>query len=331
MSDDKLDIYQMQSELDIDGLVIALTSDNKDIRRRAAAALKSMGIAQALPALRAAYQAEEDAQTKHAIATAIEMLTHEARNQSETKTHDDIQLGEPKVKRLIRLLQSENAEKIVEAAHGLGDLGDKMAVGALVTLFNDQKQSIHVRLAIAEALLKLESAPVEVALLANLRHPDWHIRRNGAAILGQLKAEWAIQPLAKALKDPHPVVRRTSLAALKHIGTPESRKAVAQNSPNSTVQQLSSNDVQTTVSGIDIKRPGQKVVEESPHSGMLSKHLEHAKQERSKMSTAPLGDVVPETDNESRLRPSIEATQPIGNNLLDQLDALLGEDVETDD
>jgi len=323
VNDDKQDIYQMQSELDIDGLVIALASDNKDIRRRAAAALKTIGVAQALPALKSAYQSEEDPQTRHTIATAIEMLTYEARNQS-VGNGDEIQLGESKVKRLIRLLQSDDAQKIVDAAHELGDLGDKSAVGALVTLFNDQKQSIHVRLAIAEALLKLESAPVEVALLANLRHPDWHIRRNGAAILGQLKAEWAIQPLAKALNDPHPVVRRTSLAALKHIGTPESRKALAQHSPNSNVQRSVNNSEsqQTTVSGLDIKRPGQKQgQEDSKRSGMLSKHLEKEEIEASKRGTAPL------TDYEGR---AIEATQPIRDNILDQLDALLDEELDED-
>jgi len=94
-------------------------------------------------------------------------------------------------------------------------------------IFNDSGVSIEVRLAVAEALLKLESAPVEVALLAALRHSDWKIRRNGAAILGQLKAAWAVEPLAKAVRDPHPTVRRTAYAALKHIGTPEARKALA--------------------------------------------------------------------------------------------------------
>lgn len=319
MSDDKLNIYQMQSELDIDGLVIALGSDDKDIRRRAAAALRTMKVAHALPALKAAYQEEEDAQTRHTIATAIEMLTIEARKQTGKLPAADIPLGESDVKRLIRLLQSEDAEKVVAAARGLGELGDKTAVGSLVTLFNDQKQSIHVRLAIAEALLKLESAPVEVALLANLRHPDWHIRRNGAAILGQLKAEWAIQPLAKALKDPHPVVRRTSLAALKHIGTPESRKAVAQHSPNSNVQRTVSkpDTPKTTLSGLNIKRPGQKQSQDdSKRSGMLSKHLEHDETLPSKRGTAPL------TDYEGR---TVEATQPIQENLLDQLDAWLDE------
>lgn len=327
MSDnDKLDSWDIQPELDIDGLVRGLSSDNKDIRRRAAAALKSMGSAQALPALKRAYKEEDDAQTRHTIAIAIEMLTHEAQKQGNTPNEMGTRLGESKVQRLLGILQSSDTDEVIEAAQKLGQLGDKGAVGPLVILFNDQKHSIHVRLAVAEALLKLESAPVEVALLANLRHPEWHIRRNGAAILGQLKASWAIQPLARALKDPHPVVRRTALAALKHIGTPESRKALAQNSPNMNVQRSGSdnNQQQTTVSGLDIKRPGQQQADDGKHSGMLRKHLEHAEELRSKRGTQPLGDF-PKT------KAKIEATQPIGNNMLDQLDALLDEEFDDDD
>lgn len=325
MSDDKLDMWDIQPELDIDGLVRGLSSDNKDIRRRSAAALKTMGSAQALPALKKAYKEEDDAQTRHAIAIAIEMLTHEARKQGNAPKKMRANLRETKTQTLLRMLQSNDTEKVIAAAQKLGQLGDKAAVGPLIILFNDQKHSIQVRLAIAEALLKLESAPVEVALLANLRHPEWHIRRNGAAILGQLKATWAIQPLARALKDPHPVVRRTALAALKHIGTPESRKALAQNSPNTNVQRSRDNttEQQTTASGLDIKRPGQQKAEDEKHSGMLRKHLEHSEESRAKRGTQPLSDF-------PAAKPMIEATQPIGNSMLDQLDTLLDEEFDDD-
>jgi HEAT repeats/PBS lyase HEAT-like repeat len=316
------DSWETQSELDIKGLVRGLSSGNKDIRRRAAAALKAMGGAQALPALKVAFAEEEDAQTRHTIAIAIEMLTHEAQKQGLSPDKMGGQLAESKVDTLLRMLQSNDADQVIEAARKLGELVEKRAVTSLVLLFNDQKRSIHVRLAVAEALLKLESAPVEVALLANLRHPEWQIRRNGAAILGQLKAEWAIQPLARGLKDPHPVVRRTALAALKHIGTPESRKAVAQNSPNSNVPHSVSNNKQTTASGLDIKHPGQqKKADDENDSGMLRKHLNHDEESRAKRVTSPL------VDKSVPSKAKIEATQPIGKGLLDKLDSLVADEV----
>ncbi len=218
------DIWHLKSQLNIQGLIEALDADNAGIRKRAAAALRTLGATQALPALRDAYERESDPEAQMTIASALEMLKQKT-GYLVPPAEDS---AETTVQKLLARLRSDNSETVIEAARELGELGDKIAVEPLVLLFNDHRQSIHVRFAVAEALLKLESAPIEVALLANLRHSDWHIRRNGAAILGQLKAEWAIQPLARALKDEHHVVRRTARAALKHIGTPESRKALAQ-------------------------------------------------------------------------------------------------------
>jgi hypothetical protein len=75
-------------------------------------------------------------------------------------------------------------------------------------------------------LIKLESAPVEVTLLAALRNPDWRIRRNATAVLGQLHADWAVHPLIAALRDEQEIVRRTAYAALKRIGTTEALQAI---------------------------------------------------------------------------------------------------------
>lgn len=219
------DIWHLKSQLNIQGLIEALESDNAGIRKRATAALRTLGATQALPALRDAYEKETDPEAQIALASALEALKQKT---GTLVAPPELQDDQPPVKMMIAKLQSDHVDTVIQAARELGDLGDKIAVEPLVLLFNDHRQSIHVRFAVAEALLKLESAPIEVALLANLRHSDWHIRRNGAAILGQLKAEWAIQPLARALKDEHHVVRRTARAALKHIGTPESRKALAQ-------------------------------------------------------------------------------------------------------
>lgn len=223
MSDQNPEIWQLQANFDIQGLVRALKSENAGIRKRSAAALRALGEQAALPALRQALRAESDTDARHALLAAIEALDKspeelEAEHSSHAKTID----------RLIAQLHSLNMKEVLQAIEKLAELGDKIAVEPLILLFNDLKTPIQIRLATAEALLKLESAPIEVALLANLRHPDWHIRRNGAAILGQLRAEWAIEPLGQALHDPNPTVSKTAIAALKYIGTPEARKTLAQ-------------------------------------------------------------------------------------------------------
>lgn len=214
-------IWRLQANADVDGLIQALEAEDAVIRRRAAAALRAIGAVAALPALRMAISRELDEETRGLLITVTESLTEESGediNESRVFTAVDLLAVE---------LASDDIPTAIAAAHKLAELGDKTAVVPLILTFNDLSAPINLRLAVAEALLKLESAPVEVALLANLRHQDWEIRRNGAAILGQLKAEWAIEPLGKALGDPHPTVRKTALAALKFIGTPEARKVVA--------------------------------------------------------------------------------------------------------
>jgi hypothetical protein len=224
VSDNRPDIWRLQAQLDIQGLVDALQDPSPDIRKRAAAALRAMDAEQAIAPLRHALAHEVDDDVRTSILLALEALGDAASSLQSDHIPSD---QHNQVRDLLEQLNSNNPSDIIEAAEYLGELGDKIAVEPLVMRFRDARLSIQVRLAIAEALLKLESAPVEVTLLATLRNSDWHIRRNGAAILGQLRAEWAIQPLFKALSDPHPVVRRTARAALKHIGTPEARKALA--------------------------------------------------------------------------------------------------------
>lgn len=323
----KSKFWQEQAELDIKGLINALSSDDKLIRRRATAAIRAMGAITGLSALQRAQLAEDDPETGQMMAEAISALKdlagYEASSEGANTPAENPQAD---VDGLIKNLKAENADSVLNAAERLGELGDKAAVEALILAFNNQKHSIHVRLAIAEALLKLESAPVEVALLANIRHSDWHVRRNGAAILGQLKATWAIEPLSAILSDPHPVVRRTALAALKHIGTPESRKALAQFMPDSAPTSKAQ-DSRKEVSGIEVKHPGQQPGENSDNSPLL-KRLEGERKptEDSRRVTQPLDSALLKK-RQSR----IEATEPISNNMLDQLDLILDDDDDNED
>ncbi|RMG79191.1 MAG: hypothetical protein D6712_20095 [Chloroflexi bacterium] len=236
MSENNPNIWRLQTRFDTAGLIAALKHENTGIRKRAAAALRTLGITDAVPALKEALAQEKDAETREAISAALEALSTETKAETETEAGaKDAAKATPEpsseLQKLIGQLKSRDESVLLPVIHQLAELGDKLAAEPLVVLFNDKKLSADIRLEIAEALIKLESAPSEVALLAALRSPDWHIRRNGAAILGQSRADWAVKPLAKILDDPNEIVRKTARAALRRIGTAQAIQALKDASP----------------------------------------------------------------------------------------------------
>lgn len=210
MSDLPPNIWRLQAQFDTRGLIEALASDDAGIRKRAAAALRTLDAVEAVPALKQALAVEKDLDARSAITAALEHLLPEEAE---------------KIPRLIAQLKSTDTATVIHAAHTLGELKDKTAVEPLVLIFHNTQLSGRVRLAAAEALIKLESAPAVVTLLAAVRGKDWHIRRNAVAVLGQLRADWAVEPIVERLNDENDIVRRTARAALKRIGTPEALKA----------------------------------------------------------------------------------------------------------
>jgi HEAT repeat protein len=206
-------IWLLQTKRDIDGLIAALRYPDPVVRRGAVAALRALSAWQAVPALQAQLAVENDWQVHAAISAALQYLDHDL--------HVEIMIRNRDVRGLIKMLNSPRSDDVITACEALGQLGDRNAAEPLIMIFRNLMQPAKVRLAAAEALLKLESAPAVVTLLAALRRNDWQVRRNAAAVLGQLKAVWATEPLIQALKDPSPIVARTAAAALKHIGTPE--------------------------------------------------------------------------------------------------------------
>jgi HEAT repeat protein len=211
VSDLRLNIWRLQAQFDTRGLIEALANQDAGIRKRAAAALRTLDATEAVPALKQALANEKDADTRSALTAALEHLLPEESDKS------------PK---WIAQLKSGDTENMIQAARALGELKDKTAVEPLVLIFHNPQLSGRVRLAAAEALIKLESAPAVVTLLAALRGKDWHIRRNAVAVLGQLRADWAIEPIIERMADENDIVRRTARAALKRIGTPEALKAL---------------------------------------------------------------------------------------------------------
>jgi HEAT repeat protein len=207
-------IWQLQAARDVDGLVYLLKSRSSAIRLRAAVALRMIADPAVVPALLDALDSESDGDVRRALLATIAGL--QETRWGARPSHDA--LGA-----LVRALHEGTESQRVEAALSLGDRGDARASEDLLAIVHDNGASTHLRYTCAEALLKLQAPTVEVTLLGALRHMNWHIRRNGAAILGQMRATWAVEPLTYALFDEHPHVRRTSFAALKMIDTREAR------------------------------------------------------------------------------------------------------------
>lgn len=212
-------IWQMQQQNDADGLVEALRHPDPSVRRRAAGSLRAIGAWHVLSAIESALAVESDWQAHAAMSSAIQYLDHDVHIEQMVKAKD--------LRGLTKMLGSGQMEDVLIAAAALGDLGDRRAVEPLIILFRNPLAPSKTRLAAAEALLALESAPAVVTLLGALRRDDWQARRNAAAVLGQLQASWAVEPLTATLNDAMPVVRKTASAALRRIGTPDALSAAS--------------------------------------------------------------------------------------------------------
>ncbi len=299
MSDEKPNIWRLQTKFDTQGLIEALEYEDAGIRRRAAAAIRALGAVEAIPALRVMLVNERNPDVKETASAALEALLAERQRffEQEAKVPETPKPPEtpelPKTSELsassrvdffILHLNDKNPEGIIRAVQELGKLNDKRAVEPLMVLFQNPATPIKVRLAVAESLLKLESAPVEVTLLAALRHKHWHIRRNGAAILGQLNADWAVEPLAQALGDENAAVCKMAYAALKRIGTPEAKAALSaiRKSPPKKKPPVKQKDVPST------KPPVSKTPPSDPVSpGTVKDKAEAMREDTAQKDTAP--------------------------------------------
>lgn len=218
MSDLRPNIWQLQAQRDSKALIDALQSADSDVRQRAAAALHALGTIEAIPALSRAMNAEQDDIAKAHFKIVLDDLEQERQARAPRMSEQ--------TRSLVAQLQGNNPAAIIKAANQLGKLKDKTAVESLVLIFYNTQLPASVRLSAAEALIELNSAPTVVSLLVALKSDSWQTRRNGAAILGQLRAEWATERIAEHLDDENEHVRRTAHAALKKIGTPEARNAL---------------------------------------------------------------------------------------------------------
>jgi HEAT repeat protein len=216
--DPKPNIWLLQAQRDSQGLLAALQTSDPDTRRRAAAALRAIGAVEAIPALRRLANFETDPQTREHLQMALEGLIQEVQEANSAQAEV--------TRQLVAQLKSTDPALLIKAARDLGRLKDKTAVESLVLLFHNKNLPAEVRLTAAEALIALQSAPAVVTLLAALKSSSWKTRRSAAAVLGQIRADWAVARLADHLSDENEYVQRTVRAALRRIATPEALQAL---------------------------------------------------------------------------------------------------------
>jgi HEAT repeat protein len=219
VTDQRPNIWQLQAQGNSKGLIEALQNPDAEVRKRAAAALRVLGAAEALPALRRTMETEVDAGMRAHLQDVIDSLLAE-------QPDDPMPQMSAATRELVNHLKSSDPAVIVKAAFELGRLKDKTAVEALVLLFHNTQLPAKARLTAAEALIELESAPAVVTLLAALKSKNWQTRRNAVAVLGQLRADWAVERLAERLRDEQEIVVRTAHAALKRINNEPARAAL---------------------------------------------------------------------------------------------------------
>jgi HEAT repeat protein len=302
----------MQSRQDMHGLIQALRYPDPEVRGRAAVALRTLDAAPAVPAIKAALRDELDEQTRRYLNEALNIL--------DKRTDVGLLAQNADLDGLVAALKSPRSETVIEATKALSQLGNRLAVEPLIILFHNSTSPPAVRLAAAEALLELKSAPAVVTLLGALQRDSWQVRRNAAAVLGQLQAIWAVEPLAEALKDPHPVVRRSAAAALKRIGTPEAITAIrnavwgkltspaqaGDSSPQEAESNSSTDEVKSSSHEAQPRLDSTPPKQEQAPSEPSSKSSENApRPEFGKLSETEQG----ETSESHETRPS-ESTRP---------------------
>lgn len=257
MNDLRLNIWRMQAQADTQGLIRLLDERDGDVRRRAAAALRTLGATEAIPALRAAVDNEKDIATRLHLAAALRHLLQESIEQERASAEE--------VNRLIEMLRSGQPLRVIEAASTLGRMKNRLAVGPLVVTFNDSTLPGRARMAAARALLAMDSAPAVVTLLGALDSDDWHIQRNALAVLGHLRADWAVESIQRFLSSDNALIRRTARAALKSIGTPEALAALAVAEPDSDAVVIETYQRSTADTQPRPPRPEPEQQQPAPH------------------------------------------------------------------
>jgi HEAT repeat protein len=129
--------------------------------------------------------------------------------------------------KLLRLLDDPDEEVRIEAASGLGRIGDDSL--ALAVASHLQDASADVRRHVAVALGALGEPSVGPSLVVALSDPDESVVAAAAASLGHSRAKEATAALISVAKDaPRRAPARRAMESLLRLGTAESLGALVE-------------------------------------------------------------------------------------------------------
>jgi hypothetical protein len=178
----------------ISALTEALKDEDRDVRRNAAKALGEIGDA-AVPALTEALK-DEDRFVRWSVVEALGGI------------------GGNVVPTLIEALKDEDRDVRRNAAEALGEIGDADAVPALTEALKDENP--RVRWKVVEALGEIGDAGAVPALIGASKDEDRLVRWKVVEALGEI-GDAAVPPLTEALKDESRLVRKSAVEALYRI------------------------------------------------------------------------------------------------------------------
>lgn len=117
----------------------------------------------------------------------------------------------------LRQLKSKDFNTRKNAALKLGDSKNPAAIEPLVTFWHADAHNTTTRAAALESLVRLGPIAVE-ALVGALQDKLWWNRQDAAHALGQIGDGRAVAPLAAALRESDPNVRKAVMDALLTFG-----------------------------------------------------------------------------------------------------------------
>jgi|GEM_PF-1305537 len=206
-------LAELQDVRATDILLKRLEDDERNIRDAVIQCLGRISDTQAVPALIFALQKDSSANIRSSSATALGEI-------SDTQA----------VPALIFALQKDSSANVrSSSATALGEINNSQSIPPLIEALKNRGNRIGSNVAkhAAEALEKIGTPEVTVALINSLQNSH-HVARSSAAwLLGKIGNPQAITPLIKSLQnDSDSHVRSDSATALGDIGDPQAIPAL---------------------------------------------------------------------------------------------------------
>jgi len=221
---------EIQDSLALEPLIKALEDEDWQVRGTAAEALGKIKSPRATQVLRIALE-DKTAFVRRKAAWALGEIKDPGSVQSLIKTMEDedffipgqsvqalsekalIQIGTPSVEPLIASMKEGDSRVRRGAAHTLGKIGDRRAVGPLMEALRDE--DLEVRKNAAQALGEIQDPVAVVPLIVALEEST--LFGSAAEALLRIKDPSAIDPLSNLLNSDNRLFRMTAVKALGGI------------------------------------------------------------------------------------------------------------------